>query len=70
MKTNIRSTKENKSMWYIAICLMLAVSMYVGYRFTLYVDQKIDDDRYLEISDDPNHPANNDSADSHNHTQK
>ena len=57
-------------MWYIAVCLMLAVSLYVGYRFTLYVDKKIEDGRYLEISDDPNHPANNDTINEQNNTQK
>ncbi|WP_162902293.1 hypothetical protein [Facilibium subflavum] len=45
-------------MWYITIAVMLAVSLYVGYRFTLYVDRKISNNRYLEVSDDPNHPAN------------
>ncbi|WP_116963201.1 hypothetical protein [Fastidiosibacter lacustris] len=45
-------------MWYIIIIIMLAISMYVGYRFTLYVDEKIIRNKYLEISDDPDHPAN------------
>ena len=45
-------------MWYITIMIMLAISMYVGYRFTLYVDDKIEKGKYKQISDDPNHPAN------------
>lgn len=45
-------------MWYITIIIMLAISMYIGYRFTLYVDKKVEDNHYREISDDPNHLAN------------
>ncbi|WP_395947060.1 hypothetical protein [Caedibacter taeniospiralis] len=45
-------------MWYITIMIMLAISMYVGYRFTLYVDDKIERSKYKKISDNPNHIAN------------
>lgn len=35
-------------MWYIAIAVMLAISMYVGYRLTIIVDKRLSDDQQPE----------------------